>query len=35
MEDNQWIVLDNQQWALTSKGFSEAQNLFNQQLKDE
>ena len=35
MEDNQWIVLDNQQWALTSKGFSEAQNLFNQQLQDE
>ena len=31
MEENQWILLNKQQWSLTSKGFKEAQNLFNQQ----
>jgi len=31
MEENQWILLNKQQWSLTLKGFTEAQNLFNQQ----
>tara|TARA_B100000795_G_scaffold219378_1_gene173698 strand:- start:4412 stop:5536 length:1125 start_codon:yes stop_codon:yes gene_type:complete len=30
MEDNEWILLNKQKWSLTSKGFAEAQNLFNQ-----
>jgi len=35
MEENQWILLNKQQWSLTSKGFTEAQNLFNQQEQHE
>jgi manganese/zinc/iron transport system permease protein len=35
MEENQWILLNKQQWSLTSKGFKEAQNLFNQQPQHE
>jgi manganese/zinc/iron transport system permease protein len=31
MEENQWILVNKQQWSLTLKGFTEAQNLFNQQ----
>ncbi|MFT6825926.1 MAG: manganese/zinc/iron transport system permease protein [Patiriisocius sp.] len=30
MEENEWILLNKQKWSLTSKGFAEAQNLFNQ-----
>ena len=35
MEENQWILLNKQQWSLTSKGFKKAQNLFNQQPQHE
>ena len=35
MEENQWILLNKQQWSLTLKGFTEAQNLFNQQTQHE
>ena len=35
MEENQWILLNKQQWSLTLKGFAEAQNLFNQQTQHE
>ena len=35
MEENQWILLNKQQWSLTSKGFTEARNLFNQQTQHE
>jgi len=29
MEDKEWITINGQQWALTSKGFNEAMNLYN------
>ena len=30
MEERQWITLQGQQWALTPKGFDEAEHLFDQ-----
>ncbi len=30
MEENEWILINKQKWSLTSKGFAEAQKLFNQ-----
>jgi len=29
MEDNEWITLDGQEWALTQKGFEEASTMFD------
>jgi manganese/zinc/iron transport system permease protein len=31
MEDKEWITLDKQEWAMTEKGFIQAQNLYTQQ----
>ncbi|MGJ8665468.1 MAG: metal ABC transporter permease [Patiriisocius sp.] len=31
MEENEWIILDKQNWAMTEKGFEEASNLYNTQ----
>ncbi len=33
MEENEWIILDKQNWAMTEKGFEEASNLYNTQLR--
>jgi manganese/zinc/iron transport system permease protein len=35
LEEKQWITLLGQQWSLTDKGFNEARDLYNQQLKNE
>ncbi|MDC8002517.1 metal ABC transporter permease [Aureisphaera galaxeae] len=35
MEEKDWITITGQQWALTSKGFHKAENLYNQQLADD
>ncbi len=35
LEENQWITLSNQQWALTKKGFAEAENLYTQTHKND
>ena len=29
-----YVILDGQQWSLTQKGYSTAENLYNQQEKD-
>jgi manganese/zinc/iron transport system permease protein len=29
MEENEWITLDGQKWALTQKGFEEARTMFD------
>lgn len=31
MEEKDWITISGQQWAMTTKGFDEAKNLYNQQ----
>ncbi|GEQ84756.1 zinc ABC transporter permease [Patiriisocius marinistellae] len=33
MEEKEWITLNKQEWAMTEKGFNEAENLFNKQLE--
>jgi len=30
LENKKWIIIKNQQWLLTQKGFDEAKNLYNQ-----
>lgn len=35
MEENEWILISGQEWSLTDLGFRKAQNLYNQQLKNE
>ena len=35
MEERDWITISGQQWALTSQGFDEAKNLYNQQQTDD
>lgn len=31
MEEKGWVQIQNQEWALTTKGYSKAENLYNQQ----
>lgn len=35
LEDREWIEVTNQQWSLTNKGYVEAENLYNQLLKND
>ncbi|MCH2489988.1 MAG: metal ABC transporter permease [Flavobacteriales bacterium] len=35
LEEKEWISIQGQEWAMTDKGFSEAKNLYNQQLKND
>ncbi|OAB80138.1 metal ABC transporter permease [Cochleicola gelatinilyticus] len=35
LEEKEWIEISGQQWSLTSEGFTEARDLYNQQKKDE
>lgn len=35
MEENGWVEIFNQNWAMTPKGFSKAENLYNQQEDDD
>lgn len=35
LEEKQWISIDGRQWAMTQKGFEEAENLYNQQKPNE
>jgi len=35
LEEKQWISIHGKQWAMTKKGFEEAQNLYNQQKPNE
>ncbi len=35
LEEKEWISLNGQNWSLTRKGFDEAKDLYNQQLKND
>jgi len=35
LEERKWITIEGQQWAMTEEGYYEAQNMFNQQRKDD
>lgn len=35
LEEKNWITLSGQQWAMTTRGFKKAKNLYNQQEQDE
>jgi len=35
LEEKEWITIQGQQWSLTSLGFEEAENLYNQQENNE
>jgi len=35
LEERKWITIEGQQWAMTKEGYYEAQNMFNQQRKDD
>lgn len=35
LEHKEWIIISNQQWSLTNKGFVEAENLYNQLLEND
>lgn len=35
LEEKEWITIQGQQWSLTSLGFEEAKNLYNQQENNE
>ncbi|GHC45117.1 metal ABC transporter permease [Ulvibacter litoralis] len=35
LEEKEWITISGQQWALTQKGFDEAKDMYNQQLKND
>jgi len=35
LEEKEWITVSGQQWAMTSEGFEEAKNLYNQHLKND
>lgn len=35
IEEKEWITINGQEWALTEKGFSEAENMFNKNNDDD
>ncbi len=35
LEEKDWIKISGQQWALTPKGFHQAENLYNQQINND
>tara|TARA_R100000935_G_scaffold13736_5_gene27672 strand:- start:101349 stop:102473 length:1125 start_codon:yes stop_codon:yes gene_type:complete len=35
LEEKQWITLSGQEWSMTQKGFSKAENLYNQPLPND
>lgn len=35
MEEKHWVEIKGNEWSLTETGFTEAKNLYNQQIKDE
>lgn len=35
LEEKQWITLSGQKWSMTQKGFSKAENLYNQPLPND